>query len=114
MRFSSRLLSRRTLLLGSAASFALFAWGCGNSGNTNDTGTSDTPANTNTGGGNPKLLTIISPHGQEIQDEFAEAFKAKNPACRVQVLESGRHSDLLAFVLAQFKAKARAKASAQT
>lgn len=50
-------------------------------------------------------LTIISPHGREIQGEFERAFKIKNPEVAFKWQDQGASSDALRFILAQFKTK---------
>ena len=50
-------------------------------------------------------ITIISPHGREIQAEFERAFKAKNPNAKLKWQDQGGSSEALRFVLAQFATK---------
>jgi ABC-type Fe3+ transport system substrate-binding protein len=50
-------------------------------------------------------LVIVSPHSDSIRAEFERAFKAKHPEVSIQWLNPGASSELLRFVLDQFKAK---------
>jgi ABC-type Fe3+ transport system substrate-binding protein len=52
-----------------------------------------------------QTITIVSPHGREIQGEFERAFKSKNPDAVIKWQDQGASSDALRFILAQFKTK---------
>ena len=76
---------------------ALFLAGCGGQKSADSSGAS-TPANSSE-------LTIISPHGREIQTEFERAFKLKNPGVTLKWQDQGASSEALRFILAQFGTK---------
>jgi ABC-type Fe3+ transport system substrate-binding protein len=50
-------------------------------------------------------LVIISPHADSIRSEFERAFKQKHPEVSIQWINPGGSSDLLRFVLDQYKGK---------
>lgn len=50
-------------------------------------------------------LTIISPHSQDIQDEFTTAWKKVHPEITLKWFDQGGSSDDLNWVLAEFKRK---------
>lgn len=85
--------SRRTFLGGALLLLAL--GGCGGGQNA-----ANVPASTRE---DAPTLTIISPHGREIQSEFERAFLAKNPGVKLKWLDQGGSSDDLNFVLSRFK-----------
>jgi ABC-type Fe3+ transport system substrate-binding protein len=51
-------------------------------------------------------LVIVSPHADSIRSEFERAFKTKHPEVSIQWINPGGSSDLLRFVLDQYKGKA--------
>lgn len=55
------------------------------------------------------ILTIISPHGKEIQNEFERGFKSRFPNAKLKWIDQGGSSDDLHFVLEQFKGKSSAQ-----
>jgi ABC-type Fe3+ transport system substrate-binding protein len=97
----------KNLLYGfSLAAFATA--GCSNSSNNSAaSNTSGTPsgATTSTRTGASNALTIISPHGKEIQVEFERGFKTKFPDAKFKWIDQGGSSDDLRYVLDQFKGK---------
>ena len=50
-------------------------------------------------------LTIISPHGKEIQVEFERGFKTKFADAKLKWIDQGGSSNVLRYVLDQFKGK---------
>lgn len=50
-------------------------------------------------------LVIVSPHSDSIRKEFEDAWKKKHPESSITWLNPGASSELLRFVLDQFKAK---------
>ncbi|MDF2441144.1 MAG: iron(III) transport system substrate-binding protein [Abditibacteriota bacterium] len=52
-----------------------------------------------------KRISVISPHSDDIRDEFARAWKAKNPNIEIKWVDQGGSSDALNFVQARFKQK---------
>ena len=76
---------------------SLILSGCGGSSSNNAISNSANPtSSTRT---DAQALTIISPHGKEIQNEFERGFKTK--------FDQGGSSDDLRYVLEQFKGKSR-------
>ena len=60
--------------------------------------------------GNSTQLSVITPHGREIQAEFERAFKAKHPDATIKwVSLEGGSADTLRFVQDQFKGKDKAQ-----
>jgi ABC-type Fe3+ transport system substrate-binding protein len=51
-------------------------------------------------------LVIVSPHADSIRGEFERAFKQKHPEVSIQWVNPGGSSDLLRFVLDQYRGKA--------
>jgi ABC-type Fe3+ transport system substrate-binding protein len=98
---STPTLTRRAL--GAATLLALSGlWlaGCGQKNSpTSSTGT--------TGGatGSAQTLQIISPHGEEIKNEFTRLWKQKHPDVEVRWIDKGASSNALRFVKDQFKRK---------
>jgi ABC-type Fe3+ transport system substrate-binding protein len=93
-------LTRRALLGTGASALALFAASGCNSGSTSTGRQGGGP-----GASDAKLLTIISPHGLEVQNEFTSAFEKQNPGVKLKWIDKGGTSDDLRFVQAQFKGK---------
>jgi ABC-type Fe3+ transport system substrate-binding protein len=60
-------------------------------------------------GSSKSVVTIISPHGREIQTEFESLWKAKNPDIRIKWLDQGGSSDALNFVRDQFARSGKEK-----
>jgi ABC-type Fe3+ transport system substrate-binding protein len=85
---------RQALRLSSGAFFAVFLAGCGNNATSGDNSASGA-----------KTLTIISPHGHEIQVEFERLWKQKHPDVKLRWIDKGGTSDDLRFVQEQFKIK---------
>lgn len=50
-------------------------------------------------------LTIISPHGREIQTEFERVFTEENPDVKIRWQDQGASFEALRFILAQFQSK---------
>ncbi len=83
----------------------LLAAGCGSKG-----GSSGTSGGSGAGGaadssGGAQTLTIISPHSNQIQNEFETAFKATNPGVTIKWIDKGATSEDLRFVQSQFQSK---------
>lgn len=53
----------------------------------------------------PNELVVISPHSKDIEYEFDKIFEAKFPGSKIKWINFGGSSDLLAFVLNQYKGK---------
>lgn len=66
--------------------------GCAGQSGTSDSGTE-------------QVLTIISPHGREIQMEFERAFTEQNPDVKIRWQDQGASFEALRFILAQFQNK---------
>ena len=85
------------------ALLALAAGGCGSNGSGTSGGGSGAGG---TAGSSPSnVLTIISPHSNQIQNEFETAFKAKNPGVSIKWIDKGATVADLRFVQSQFKSK---------
>ena len=88
------------------AVFALSGCGGSSSGSSNNATNGATATNTATSSTrDASILTIISPHGKEIQNEFERGFKSKFPSAKLKWIDQGGSSDALRFVLDQFKGK---------
>jgi ABC-type Fe3+ transport system substrate-binding protein len=101
-RVKSIAVNKRILHCILGGTFALLLAGCGGQN-------ASTPTATNNGGqagdtGSTQLV-IVSPHTDSVRTEFERAFKEKHPDATFQWLNPGGSSDLLRFVLDQFKAK---------
>ena len=92
-----KLLSRKISASATALAVAVFGAvlsGCNNSGTSSDGGG-------HSNSGNAKQLSIVSPHGREIQAEFERLFAAKHPDVKFKWYDTGGTSDLLKLVRGQ-------------
>lgn len=62
-------------------------------------------SNSGSSGGNASTqeLVLLSPHSSDIQVEFENAFKAKNPDVKLKWLDQGGSSSVSAFVIERYK-----------
>jgi ABC-type Fe3+ transport system substrate-binding protein len=106
---------RAALALAASVAAAGFVAGCGSSNNSQNnsqgassghsTGsTAGTSGSTGSGGGS-QVLTVISPHPAQAQNEFSRAFEAKYPGVKVKWIDKGATVEDLRFVQSQFKGK---------
>jgi ABC-type Fe3+ transport system substrate-binding protein len=77
--------------------------GCG--GGSSDNGSSAVNTPSSSGAATANKLVIISPHPDSIKKEFENAFNKQHPGVTFQWLSPGGSSDLLRFVLDQYKTK---------
>lgn len=80
--------------------------GCGSRGGSAAGGSGSSASSGGSGAsGSSKVLTIISPNSNQIQNEFETAFKAKNPGVSIRWIDKGATVEDLRFVQSQFKSK---------
>ena len=103
MKVISTFLKPRFAFVISAFTSVFFALsGCGGSSSNSSNNASNPTSSTRSG---ENTLTIISPHGKEIQNEFERGFKGKYPDAKLKWIDQGGSSDALRFVLDQFGGK---------
>jgi ABC-type Fe3+ transport system substrate-binding protein len=87
--------------------------GCGSNSSTGSTGGGAAGATNTASGSNSGAatgtVTIISPHNREIQVEFADLWKSKNPGSDIKWLDQGGGADDLSFVRQQFSQNGKEK-----
>src|SRR5688500_4089011 len=90
--------------LWSAGVLAVVAAGCAKQG-TVEKGASSNGTQSNAGASSPNELVLISPHSADIQYEFEQAFKAKNPDVKFRWLDQGGSSNVLRSIEGDFQGK---------
>ena len=94
-----RWLRTSVFAVASVVALPLVFSGCGNSSNGNSTST------TGGGGGGGSTVRILSPHGDEITNEFRTAFNAKYPNIKLEFVNQDGSGGIAKYVLSQFKGK---------
>jgi len=92
-------LSRRALFLAGTSALALLAM----SGCSSNSASSGGPGNT------PTTVNIVSPHSNEIRNEFAQLWKKSHPETTIKWIDQGGTSDDLKFVRDQFATRGKEK-----
>lgn len=97
---TSKRASRPLKVLWAAAALSLIAGCSNNSSGEKTAGTTRAKAGTNA-----TRISVISPHSDDIKDEFGRAWKAKHPDIELKWVDQGGGSDALNFMQARFKQK---------